>query len=67
LLGTEFVVVELRLIVRCREAKVELKSLEVEAIGPETDLFDDTTESLLKERVGTGSALWVTLLVDVEG
>ena len=46
-----------RLIVRCREANVELKSLEVEAIGPETDLFVDTTESRLAERFGVGSAL----------
>ena len=63
----EFVIIELRLIVRCRETKVELKSLEVEAIGLETNLFNDTTESLLKEQVGTGSVLWVTLLINVEG
>jgi len=55
-LGTELEVAEDRLVVRCREAKVELKSLEVEAIGPETDLFEDTTESLLEERFGIGSA-----------
>jgi hypothetical protein len=46
-----------RLMVRCREANVELKSLEDEAIGPETDLFVDTTESLLEERFGMGLAL----------
>ena len=34
-----------RLMVRWREAKVGLKSLEVEAVGPETDLFVDMTES----------------------
>jgi hypothetical protein len=49
--------VEVRLIVRCREANVELKSLEDEAIGPETDLLVDTTESLLDERFGMGSGL----------
>jgi hypothetical protein len=59
--------VEDRLVVRCREENVELKSLEDEAIGPETDLFVDTTESRLEERFGMGSALGRTLLLDVEG
>jgi hypothetical protein len=45
-----------RLMVRCRDANVELKSLEVELIGPETDLFVDMTESRLAERFGVGSA-----------
>jgi hypothetical protein len=49
--------VEVMLVVRCREANVELKSLEDDAIGPETDLLVDTTESLLEERFGIGSAL----------
>ena len=48
---------EVMLVVRCREANVELKSLEDDAIGPETDLLVDTTESLLEERFGIGSAL----------
>ena len=65
--GTGLEVAEVRLMVRCREAKVELKSLDVAVMGPETDLFEDTTESLLEERFGMGIALWETLLVDVEG
>ena len=65
--GAGLEVVEDRLMVRCREEKVELKSLEVEAMGPETDLFEDTTESLLEERFGMGTALWETLLVDADG
>jgi len=68
LVGTaELEVVEDRLVVRCREAKVELNSLEVEAMGPETDRFEDTTESLLEERFGMGSAWRGTLLADIEG
>lgn len=59
--------VDERLIVRCREANVELKSLEVDAIGPETDLFVDTTESRLAERFGVASALWGAFLLGVEG
>jgi hypothetical protein len=46
--------VEFRLVVRCREANVELKSLEDEPIGPETDRLLDTIESLLEQRFGTG-------------
>lgn len=47
--------VEFRLIVRCREANVELKSLEEdEPIGPETDRLLDATESLLEQRLGMG-------------
>jgi len=59
LLAMGLEVVEFRLIVRCREANVELKSLEDEPIGPETDRLLDTTESLLEQRfgMGTGSAL----------
>ena len=58
-----------KLVVRCREANVELKSLEDDAIGPETDLLVDTTESRLEDRLGfgTGSALLETLRLDVEG
>ena len=36
-------------------------------MGPEVDRFEDTTESLLEERIGMGSALRGTLLADVEG
>jgi hypothetical protein len=58
LLGTEFEVVEDRLIVRCREANVELKSREDDAIfGPDTDLLVDTTESRLEDRFGMSGAL----------
>ena len=53
LLALVFETVEDRLVVRCREANVELKSREVEASGPETDLLVDTTESRLEERFGT--------------
>jgi hypothetical protein len=56
-----------RLVVRCREANVELNSLEDDAIGPETDRLMDMTESRLEERFGTGSAFGGTRLLDVEG
>jgi hypothetical protein len=58
-MGPEAEAVEFRLVVRCREANVELKSLEDEPIGPETDRLLDTTESLLEQRfgMGMGSAL----------
>ena len=67
LLGTEFGAVEDRLIVRCREANVELNSLEDEAIGPDTDLLEDTTESRLEHRFGMGGTFWDTFLLDAEG
>ena len=57
LLALVFETVDDRLIVRCREANVELKRREDEAIGPETALLVDTTESRLEERFGMGSAL----------
>lgn len=57
LLPLVFETVDDRLIVRCREANVELKRREDEAIGPETALLVDTTESRLEERLGMGSAL----------
>jgi hypothetical protein len=57
LLALLFEIVDDRLIVRCREANVELESREDEPIGPETDLLVDTTESRLEERFGMGSAL----------
>ena len=46
--------VEFRLVVRCRDANVELKNLEDEPIGPETDRLLDATESLLEQRFGIG-------------
>ena len=55
------------LMVRCCEANMELKSWEDKAIGPETDLLVDSTESQLEERFGMGSALREALLFDVEG
>ena len=51
--------VEFRLVVRCRDANVELKNLEDEPIGPETDRLLVATEILLEQRfgIGMGSAL----------
>jgi hypothetical protein len=57
LLALVFETVDDRLMVRCREANVELNRREDEAIGPETALLVDTTESRLEERFGMGSAL----------
>jgi len=50
-LGLGLETVDGRLMARRREAKVELKSLEVEAIGPETD------RSWTRQRVGSQNGL----------